>query len=70
MGHSLRAELADTDMRVTLIEPGAVDTPFFDSTPKTALRDDDVARVVMFALEQPPEVEINEVFLRPTRQGT
>ncbi len=68
MGHSLRAELADTDMLVTLIEPGAVDTPFFDSTPKTALRDDDIARAVMWALEQPPEVEVNEIYVRPTRQ--
>ena len=68
MGHALRAELADTDMRVTIIEPGAVDTPFFDSRPSTALEDDDVARSVMWALEQPPHVEINEILVRPTRQ--
>jgi NADP-dependent 3-hydroxy acid dehydrogenase YdfG len=68
MGHSLRAELADTDMRVTLIEPGAVDTPFFERVPTAALKDDDVARAVMWALEQPPQVEVNEILVRPTHQ--
>jgi NADP-dependent 3-hydroxy acid dehydrogenase YdfG len=67
MGHSLRAEVADTDMRVTLIEPGAVDTPFFDSAPSQALADDDIARAVMWALEQPPNVEVNEILVRPVR---
>ena len=33
MGESLRAEVADTPIRVTLIEPGMVDTPFFDNRP-------------------------------------
>jgi NADP-dependent 3-hydroxy acid dehydrogenase YdfG len=69
MGHALRAELADTDMRVTLIEPGAVDTPFFDNPPTAALRDDDIARAVMWALAQPPHVEVNEILVRPVRQA-
>ena len=30
MGEALRQEVADTDIKVTLIEPGMVDTPFFD----------------------------------------
>ena len=33
MGHALRAEVAETDIKVTLIEPGMVDTPFFDNRP-------------------------------------
>ena len=33
MGEALRQELNDTGVRVTLIEPGMVDTPFFDNTP-------------------------------------
>jgi NADP-dependent 3-hydroxy acid dehydrogenase YdfG len=68
MGHSLRAEVADSALRVTLIEPGAVDTPFFDNTPSNALAADDVARAVMYALSQPPHVEVNEILVRPLRQ--
>jgi NADP-dependent 3-hydroxy acid dehydrogenase YdfG len=70
MGHSLRAEVAETGLRVTLIEPGAVDTPFFENVPGTALEADDVARAVMFALTQPATVEINELLVRPVRQAT
>jgi NADP-dependent 3-hydroxy acid dehydrogenase YdfG len=69
MGHSLRAEVADSGIRVTLIEPGAVDTPFFDNAPSSALEADDVARAVIYALSQPPAVEVNEILLRPVRQG-
>jgi NADP-dependent 3-hydroxy acid dehydrogenase YdfG len=70
MGHSLRAEVADCGIRVTLIEPGAVDTPFFESAPQSALTADDVARSVMFAVTQPTSVEINEILIRPARQST
>jgi NADP-dependent 3-hydroxy acid dehydrogenase YdfG len=70
MGHSLRAEVAESGIRVTLIEPGAVDTPFFDNAPAAALEADQVAHAVMFALSQPPSVEINEILVRPvTRSG-
>jgi NADP-dependent 3-hydroxy acid dehydrogenase YdfG len=70
MGHSLRAEVADSGLRVTLIEPGAVDTPFFDNVPSSALEPDDVARAVMYALTQPPSVEVNEILIRPAKQST
>ena len=40
-------------IRVTLIEPGMVDTPFFDNRPTGALEPDDIARSVMYALSQP-----------------
>jgi NADP-dependent 3-hydroxy acid dehydrogenase YdfG len=69
MGESLRAEVAETDIKVTLIEPGMVDTPFFDQQPKEALEADDIARAVMFALTQPPHVDINEVLVRPIHQA-
>jgi NADP-dependent 3-hydroxy acid dehydrogenase YdfG len=69
MGQSLRAEVADSPIKVTLIEPGAVDTPFFDSPPDGALESDDVARAVMFALTQPPHVDVNEVLVRPINQS-
>ena len=74
MGEALRAELRqmhdNTRIRVTLIEPGMVDTPFFDNRPgpDNALHDDDVARAVMFALDQPERVDVNEILLRPTSQ--
>jgi len=69
MGHSLRAEQEDSGIRVTLIEPGMVATPFFDNPPSRALDADDVARAVIYALEQPPTVEINEILIRPVRKG-
>jgi len=68
MGESLRQELNGTGARVTLIEPGMVDTPFFDNPGENRLKADDVARVVMFAVSQPPHVDINEVLMRPTAQ--
>ena len=54
MGESLRAEVADTPIRVTLIEPGMVDTPFFDEPKKGVLQADDIARAVIYALAAPP----------------
>jgi NADP-dependent 3-hydroxy acid dehydrogenase YdfG len=69
MGEALRQEVAETDIKVTLIEPGAVDTPFFETRPSEALEPDDVARAVMFALTQPPHVNVNEVLVRPIHQA-
>jgi NADP-dependent 3-hydroxy acid dehydrogenase YdfG len=68
MGEGARQELNGTGVRVTLIEPGAVDTPFFQNQPKTALQADDVARAVMYAVSQPPEVDVNEILIRATSQ--
>jgi NADP-dependent 3-hydroxy acid dehydrogenase YdfG len=68
MGEALRQEIADTDIKMTLIEPGAVDTPFFDNRPSGALEADDIARAVMFALTQPPHVDVNEILIRPIHQ--
>jgi NADP-dependent 3-hydroxy acid dehydrogenase YdfG len=68
MGESLRLELNDTGVRVTLIEPGMVDTPFFDNPVSNALHPDDIARAVMFAVSQPAHVDVNEMLVRPTAQ--
>jgi NADP-dependent 3-hydroxy acid dehydrogenase YdfG len=46
-----------------------VDTPFFDDRPEVALQADDIARAVVFALEQPAHVDVNEILLRPTDQS-
>ena len=74
IGEALRAELRqmheNRDIRVTLIEPGMTDTPFFDNRPgDSALKDDDIARAVMFAIEQPAGVDVNEILIRPTQQS-
>ena len=69
MGESLRQELNGTGCRVTLIEPGMVDTPFFENRPgRGALEADDIARAVMYAIAQPPHVDVNEILVRPVAQ--
>jgi NADP-dependent 3-hydroxy acid dehydrogenase YdfG len=71
IGESLLGELRQMHenhaIKVTLIEPGMVDTPFFDNRPgKWALQDDDIASAVIYALEQPGNVDVNEILIRPT----
>ena len=68
MGEAARLELNGTGVRVTLIEPGSVDTPFFDNRPQDALEPDDIARAIMYAVTQPPHVDVNEMLVRPTSQ--
>ena len=72
IGEALRAELRqmrqNDSIRVTLIEPGMVDTPFFENRPSGALEDQDIARALLFALEQPGNVDVNEILIRPTSQ--
>jgi NADP-dependent 3-hydroxy acid dehydrogenase YdfG len=54
---------------VTLIEPGMVDTDFFDNPVSDGLQADDVARAVLYAVSQPPHVDVNEILVRPTAQS-
>lgn len=73
IGEALRAELRQMHenhaIRVTLIEPGMTDTPFFDNRPgEWALRDEDIAKAVLYALQQRPGVDVNEILIRPTSQ--
>ena len=69
MGEALRQEVAEQGIRVTLIAPGMTDTPFFDAgTPDWAMGAEDVARGVLYALEQPAHMNVAEVVLRPTAQ--
>jgi NADP-dependent 3-hydroxy acid dehydrogenase YdfG len=71
MGEAARLDFNGTGVRVTLIEPGMVDTPFFDNKPSIeALRPEDVSRAVMYAVAQPPHVDVNEILVRPTAQDS
>jgi len=68
MGEAARQDLNGTGIRVTLIEPGMVDTPFFENRPTDALQDEDIARGVIYAISQPPHVDVNEILIRPIAQ--
>jgi len=75
IGESLRQELRQMHdnhgIKVTLIEPGMVDTDFFENRPgRSALQDEDIARAVAYALEQPEGVDVNEILIRPTSQSS
>lgn len=64
-GNNLREELAGTGARVTLIEPGMVDTPFFDTRKPQAMKAEDIARAVMYAVSQPDHVDVAELLVIP-----
>lgn len=72
MAQAIRNEVASAGVRVTLVQPGVVDTPFWDQLQlpnAPALLPEDVARAVMFAVSQPQHVDVNEILIRPTGQG-
>jgi hypothetical protein len=76
LGYALRMEARAYGVRVTLIEPGLVDTPMARANPfaqdwlnnMSPLQPADVARAVAYALQQPPHMAINEIVLRPLSQ--
>ena len=70
IAETVRLELLGTGVGVTLVEPGPVATTFSATAGPTVgevpeLSSDDVARAVLFALSQPPGVDINELLIRP-----
>lgn len=65
MADAVRLDLEGTGIRTTLIEPGAVETPFFDQPAEGRLEADDIARAVMYALSQPPRIDVANVMVRP-----
>lgn len=70
MAEAARQELDGTGVRVTLVSPGTVETAFYDEpVGGEQLTADDVARAIMFAIGQPPRVDVNEVLIRPTVQS-
>ncbi|MGI8461697.1 MAG: SDR family oxidoreductase [Solirubrobacterales bacterium] len=72
IAEGLRQELRqmhdNSSTRVTLIEPGMVDTPFFDNRPQNALDPGDIAAAAIYALSQRPHVDVNEILIRPVSQ--
>lgn len=79
ISEGLRHEVGGA-IRTTTIEPGAVDSElkhgssheqssqFVNEFYKQAIPADSVARAIAFAIEQPADVDINEIVLRPTVQ--
>ncbi len=70
IGEGLRQEVAETPIKMTLIEPGMVDTPFFDNPVSGGLQAEDIARAVMYAVDEPAHVDVNEILIRPINQPT
>jgi NADP-dependent 3-hydroxy acid dehydrogenase YdfG len=77
MGGALRKEALEYNVRVTLIEPGLVDTPMIHSLPEgkhdlekiEALSPEHIAWAVAFALAQPPIVNTTQIQILPLQQG-
>jgi|ERR1700676_4879203 NADP-dependent 3-hydroxy acid dehydrogenase YdfG len=81
LSEGLRQEVKAYDIRTTVISPGAVATELPNSITEPDVADninkfyeeyaipaDSFARAVAFAISQPPEVDVNEILFRPTRQ--
>jgi NADP-dependent 3-hydroxy acid dehydrogenase YdfG len=77
----LRQEAGPT-LRVTEVSPGMIATEFTDGITDQATRDatatqanaiaippDAIARGILYAIEQPPEVDVGSIVIRPTAQG-
>jgi NADP-dependent 3-hydroxy acid dehydrogenase YdfG len=83
LSEALRQEVYKDNIRVTIIEPGLVHTPFIDliSDPITKqlseeqlqtitpLQSEDIARAIIYAVTQPDYVNVNEILIRPTTEG-
>jgi NADP-dependent 3-hydroxy acid dehydrogenase YdfG len=80
ISEGLRQE-AGAKLRVTIISPGATDTNFSDSVQNAEVRalaaayaafampPDAIARAIAFAIEQPNDIDVSEIIVRPTAQG-
>jgi NADP-dependent 3-hydroxy acid dehydrogenase YdfG len=70
MAEAARLDFNGTGVRVTVIEPGMVETPGFSHDLEETLTADDIARAAMFAVSQPAHVDVNEILIRPTAQNS
>ncbi len=66
--YPLRQEAGDK-LRVTIISPGFVKTPFVDTVANAEVKAQLAASRDKTAIEQPAEVDVNEIIVRPTAQG-
>lgn len=72
----LRMEVTPRGVRVSVIEPGLVETPLIHVFPEAdalvegviPLQPVDIARAIVYVLEQPAHVNVFEIALRPTTQ--
>jgi NADP-dependent 3-hydroxy acid dehydrogenase YdfG len=76
----LRMELHSQNIRCTMISPGAIATELAESSSDEATRKNlrefmkmaipasSIARAIAYAIEQPNEVEVDEMVIRPTVQ--
>ena len=74
---AVRREVLRDNIRVTVIEPGVVETEWGENMPDSfvsvrksvvALQPQDIARAIMFALKQPEHVGVHEMLIRPSQQ--
>ncbi|WP_035749026.1 SDR family oxidoreductase [Arthrobacter sp. 35W] len=65
---SLRQQVVGTGVRVLHIAPGHVDTPLWKEAPDAAIAPESVAGAMLWALAQPPGVDVSEVSIRATGQ--
>lgn len=63
---NLAQDMRDWGGRCTVIAPGMVDTPFFDQPKPDKLKPADIARAVLYALDQPAHANVQEVVVMPT----
>jgi NADP-dependent 3-hydroxy acid dehydrogenase YdfG len=81
VSEGLRKE-AGPNLRVSVVSPGFVATEFVQTVSDPEVREqllkqrdaiavspDAIARAIAFAVEQPPEVDVNEIVIRPTAQA-
>jgi len=76
----LRIEFHSQNIRCTMVSPGAVATELPESSSdeatrknlrefyKMAIPANSIANAIAYAIGQPAEVEIDEMFIRPTAQ--
>ena len=72
---ALRLELREVHknetIRATVVAPGFTETPFFESMEPPAwagLQSEDIAKAVVYALQQPDGVDVSEILIRSTSQ--
>ena len=62
---NLTNELSPHGVRVTSIDPGMVETPFFDSAQPNALRPEDISKAFMYIVDLPDHARIAEIEINP-----